>query len=87
VEQGYCCLSCGSCWCKSCSDTEESKMKLCRECDAEVRELRVKSYDKVHPRDSPDPPSSLATESESLASSLEIRDCRNMASIRCYPSR
>lgn len=62
-------------------------MKLCRECDAEVRELRVKSYDKVHPRDSPDPPSSLATESESLASSLEIRDCRNMASIRCYPSR
>ncbi|CAA0328812.1 unnamed protein product [Arabidopsis thaliana] len=87
VEQGYCCLSCGSCWCKSCSDTEESKMKLCRECDAEVRELRVKSYDKVHPRDSPDPPSTLATESESLASSLEIRDCRNMASIRCYPSR
>ncbi|CAE5963743.1 unnamed protein product [Arabidopsis arenosa] len=62
-------------------------MKLCRECDGEVRELRGKSYDKVHPRDSPDPPSSLATESESLASSLEIRDCRNMASIRCYPSR
>ncbi|KAG7586624.1 Phosphatidylinositol-4-phosphate 5-kinase core [Arabidopsis thaliana x Arabidopsis arenosa] len=88
VEQGYCCLSCGSCWCKSCSDsTEESKMKLCRECDGEVHELRGKSYDKVHPRDSPDPPSSLATETESLASSLEIRDCRNMASIRCYPSR
>ncbi|CAH8257791.1 unnamed protein product [Arabidopsis lyrata] len=88
VEQGYCCLSCGSCWCKSCSDsTEESKMKLCRECDGEVRELRGKSYDKVHPRDSPDPPSSLVTETESLASSLEIRDCRNMASIRCYPSR
>lgn len=84
VEQGYCCLSCGSCWCKSCSDsTEESKMKLCRECDGEVRELRGKSYDKVHPRDSPDPPSSLVTETESL----EIRDCRNMASIRCYPSR
>lgn len=89
LDQGYFCVSCGCCWCKSCSESSDSeeRMKLCRECDGEVRELRGKSYDKVHPRDSPDPPSSLAAESESLASSLEIRDCRNMASIRCYPSR
>lgn len=89
LDHGYCCLSCGCCWCKTCSESiEESKKKLCRECDGEVSELRVKSYDKVHPRDSPDPPPSLGNnESESLASSLEIRDCRNIASIRCYPSR
>uniref|UniRef100_A0A1J3DVW4 1-phosphatidylinositol-3-phosphate 5-kinase n=1 Tax=Noccaea caerulescens TaxID=107243 RepID=A0A1J3DVW4_NOCCA len=87
---GYCCLSCGCLWCKSCynseSDTEESQedyKKLCRECGGgEVRELRGKSYDKVHPRDSPDPPPSLAQ-----SDNLEIRDCRNIASIRCYPSR
>ncbi|CAH2066674.1 unnamed protein product [Thlaspi arvense] len=84
---GYCCLSCGRLWCKSCyseSDTEETQevcKKLCRECDGEVRELRGKSYDKVHPRDSPDPPSLAQSEN------LEIRDCRNIASIRCYPSR
>ncbi|ESQ28102.1 hypothetical protein EUTSA_v10018002mg [Eutrema salsugineum] len=88
---GYCCLSCGRLWCKSCyseSDTEERQedcKKMCRECDGEVRELKGKSYDKVHPRDSPDPPS--LAQSENLASSLEIRDCRNIASIRCYPSR
>ncbi|KAL1209475.1 putative 1-phosphatidylinositol-3-phosphate 5-kinase FAB1C [Cardamine amara subsp. amara] len=83
LDHGYCCLSCGRCWCKSCyesssSDSEESKM-VCRECDGEVHMLRSKSYDKVHPRDSPDPP----PQNENL----EIRDCRNMASIRCYPSR
>ncbi|CAA7052278.1 unnamed protein product [Microthlaspi erraticum] len=90
---GYCCLSCGSLWCKNCfyseSDTEERQeedcKKLCRECNGEVRELRGKSYDKVHPRDSPDPPS--LAQSDNLASSLEIRDCRNIATIRCYPSR
>ncbi|KAG2321648.1 hypothetical protein Bca52824_014861 [Brassica carinata] len=84
---GYSCLTCGRFWCKSCysdSDSEdrpeaEDLKKLCKECDGEVLELRGKSYDKVHPRDSP--------ESENLASSLEIRDCRNIASIRCYPSR
>ncbi|XP_033130196.1 putative 1-phosphatidylinositol-3-phosphate 5-kinase FAB1C isoform X1 [Brassica rapa] len=80
---GYSCLTCGHSWCKSCysdSDTEERPedlKKLCRECDGEVLELRGKSYDKVHPGDSP----------ESENSSLEIRDCRNIASIRCYPSR
>ncbi|KAG2241328.1 hypothetical protein Bca52824_096688 [Brassica carinata] len=80
---GYCCLACGHSWCKSCyseSDSEERPedlKKLCRECDGEVLELRGKSYDKVHPGDSP----------ESENSSLEIRDCRNIASIRCYPSR
>lgn len=73
---GYYCLSCGRLWCKSCyseSDRQEDYKKLCRECDGEVLELREKGYDKVHPRDSPDPPSFL--------------DCRNIASIRCYPSR
>ncbi|KAL0877824.1 hypothetical protein Bca101_027530 [Brassica carinata] len=76
---GYYCLSCGRLWCKSCyseSDTEERQedfKKLCRECDGEVLELRGKGYDKVHPRDSPDSPPFL--------------DCRNIASIRCYPSR
>ncbi|XP_009127840.1 putative 1-phosphatidylinositol-3-phosphate 5-kinase FAB1C [Brassica rapa] len=73
---GYYCLSCGRLWCKSCyseSDRQEDYKKLCRECDGEVLELREKGYDKVHPRDSPDPPSFL--------------DCRNIASIRCYPRR
>ncbi|KAJ0241157.1 putative 1-phosphatidylinositol-3-phosphate 5-kinase FAB1C [Hirschfeldia incana] len=84
---GYCCPTCGHSWCKVCysdSDSEdrpEDLKKLCRECDGEVIELRGKSYDKVHPRDH-------SPETESLASSsLEIRDCRNIASIRCYPSR
>ncbi|CAH8337426.1 unnamed protein product [Eruca vesicaria subsp. sativa] len=77
-QGGYYCLSCGHLWCKSCyseSDTEERQedcKRLCRECDGEVLELRGKGYDKVHPRDSPDPP---------------FLDCRNIASIRCYPSR
>ncbi|KAF2609038.1 hypothetical protein F2Q68_00046250 [Brassica cretica] len=57
---GYCCLACGHSWCKSCysdSDSEERPedlKKLCRECDGEVLELRGKSYDKVHPGDSPE---------------------------------
>ncbi|CAH8308412.1 unnamed protein product [Eruca vesicaria subsp. sativa] len=78
LHVGYCCLSCGRFWCKSCSsdsDRPEDPKKLCKECDGEVLELRGKSYDKVHPGDSP--------ENENL----EIRDCRNIASIRCYPSR
>lgn len=93
LVHGYCCLSCGRLWCKSCcysdSDTEEKQdfiKKLCRECDGEVRELKGKSYDKVHPRDSPDPPSLAAADSARI-DNLEIRDCKNIASIRCYPSR
>lgn len=81
IDGGYYCLSCGRLWCKSCcyseSDTEERQedfKKLCRECDGEVLELRGKGYDKVHPRDSPDSPPPFL-------------DCRNIASIRCYPSR
>ncbi|KAF8054063.1 hypothetical protein N665_1352s0001, partial [Sinapis alba] len=80
LHGAYYCLSCGRLWCKSCyseSDTEDNRQedfkKLCRECDGEVLELRGKGYDKVHPRDSPDSPPFL--------------DCRNIASIRCYPSR
>ncbi|KFK41525.1 hypothetical protein AALP_AA2G140900 [Arabis alpina] len=91
---GYCCLSCGRLWCKNCyyseSDTEEKQdfnKLLCRECNGEVRELKGKNYDKVHPRDSPDPPPSLGAAASPRIENLEIRDCKNIASIRCYPSR
>ncbi|VVA94877.1 unnamed protein product [Arabis nemorensis] len=94
---GYSCLSCGRLWCKNCysetdddDNTEEKqdfKKLLCRECDGEVRLLKGKTYDKVHPRDSPDPPSLGAAVDSARIENLEIRDCKNIASIRCYPSR
>ncbi|CAN8235640.1 unnamed protein product [Cochlearia groenlandica] len=91
IDVGYYCLGCGLMWCKNCytesydNNTEEDKIQesckkkkklMCRECGGDVSELKAKIYDKVHPRDSHDPPSLR-----------EIRDCKNIASIRCYPSR
>ncbi|KAH0875631.1 hypothetical protein HID58_072993, partial [Brassica napus] len=81
---GYCCLACGHSWCKSCysdSDSEERPedlKKLCRECDGEVLELRGKSYDKVHPGDSPENSSDVESASVS-ASRHEHFSCKSSA--------
>ncbi|XP_010552722.1 PREDICTED: putative 1-phosphatidylinositol-3-phosphate 5-kinase FAB1C isoform X2 [Tarenaya hassleriana] len=100
---GCCCQSCGRWWCENCmsypneTDERECKKKLCRACVGNV--LGGKSYEKVYPRESPEPPSPSGIESvqsDNLASSLQAPDCRssphamanrNMSSIRCYPCR